>query len=423
MQKFIERQKIQTKDFFYAENNFWLFLSVGFFTLPFGINFSVIVFIIAGLNGAIAIYKNYSFNNLTNFHLLFYPLYFSILIFTLIYTEDLKEGMKLVLRSSALVFFPIIFLFIHSDYFKVKRIFQFLSIGLLITFFINVFIAFKKSFFFNDEGIIIFDTSLARGYSFYESFSHGGNHFIGGEFSYFMHPSYLSLYIISTILFSISGRNFSKKIFFLIGVLSLYLFLLSARAAFLIIIISPLFFILKKKFRKKVILFLAFYIVGILFLIINPRILNIYDRLQDFVEKNNFNYVTSEQARLLTWKTSFTLILEAPVFGYGIGDAKEKLVKKFRTNNYKYNYDHKFNAHNQLLESFLQSGSIGALVLFTIFITTFMKLNYPIEFLLLFTIIIFMSFESMLVRYHGIIFFSIIMPLLSTKTMFYNSNK
>ncbi|GAA0714390.1 hypothetical protein GCM10009430_07520 [Aquimarina litoralis] len=148
----------------------------------------------------------------------------------------------------------------------------------------------------------------------------------------------------------------------------------------------------------------------------NPRVFDFYAKVKSFGISIVHSNSTSEKARLLSWDASFKLIKEAPLLGYGIGDANDVLIKKYNELNYTYNLENKYNAHNQFLQTFLQTGIIGVMVLCGIFVVLAIRMRRSRnEFSVFLILLISLVFESMLVRFNGVVFFSIVMPLLLKK--------
>jgi O-antigen ligase len=148
----------------------------------------------------------------------------------------------------------------------------------------------------------------------------------------------------------------------------------------------------------------------------NPRLFNFYKSVKEYNTTKNYNPSASEKSRLLSWDAAIKLIAEAPLFGYGVGDANTALVEKYKELGYTKNYNNNYNAHNQFLQSFLQNGILGGGLLLFIFVILAKRmkgsLNEMAVLVILFTSLF---FEAMLVRFNGIVFFSIVVPLLLKK--------
>lgn len=399
---------------------FWNSLYIAFFLLPFGINLPTFLFVISIALGVLSIFKSKTILIKDNRPLLLLPLYFVIMAITLLYSDNISYGLILLKRSLPLLLFPIIFFFIREDSTIIKKLFNFLVFGLIITFFINLVWATYSSISIKN-GVLDFDTSIQGGYSFWKSFSHGGNYYIGGKFSRLVHPSYVSLYILVVLVYYLKNKLALKKQIILFNVLFLYLFLLSSKIAFIILLITSVLLIYKENDKNRKYIMIVGFITGLIVFVSNPRMMHFYSRLEEFDYKTNDKNAASEQSRLLTWNASIKLIENAPLFGYGVGDSNDVLIHKYKELNYLTNYQNEYNAHNQYFQTYLQSGIIGFLVLITVFIFLGFRKRNHYEFSIFLILFISLLFESMLVRFNGIVFYSIIIPLLLKRRNILNS--
>src|SRR5690606_35900556 len=133
------------KILFYGDENstlvqrvFWNSLYIAFFLLPIDINYPTPFFILAIIFGGINIFKADRSIIGENKVLLIFPLYFIIQALSLIYTAHLSEGFDLVIRSLSLLLFPILFLFVKEDASSVRKLFDFLLYGLVLSFLMNL---------------------------------------------------------------------------------------------------------------------------------------------------------------------------------------------------------------------------------------------------------------------------------------------
>ena len=175
-----------------------------------------------------------------------------------------------------------------------------------------------------------------------------------------------------------------------------------------------LIFNIKDKIKKYTMSFVFF--LGLIVFLNNPRVFDFYSTIKESNKTFGYENITAQQSRILIWDASFQLIKEAPLLGYGIGDAEDALIEKYKELNYIQNYINQYNAHNQFLQTFLQIGVVGFGVLSSIFIILAINMRRSRnEFSVFLILLISLFFESMLVRFNGIVFFSIIIPLLLKK--------
>lgn len=405
-----------TEIFYRDETNwvltsFWNSLFIAFFLLPLGINLPTPFFIISIILGIIHIFrskKNFVFENKA---LLLFPIYFIILTCSLLYSTNLSGGLLIIQRSLSLLLFPIIFLFVKEDASTVKRLFDFLLYGVLLSFFINLVITLHSAFSLSLDAAKIF--SIENLTTILDSLVIGWDRFTGTGFSQLINPSYVSLYILLVLSYYLKKELNSKIRIFVVITLFLYLFLLSSRAAYFIMLIMSVLLLLDIKDKSKKHTMFIIFIMGIIIFFNNPRIFDFYSRVKDFKSTKSYDAKTIEKSRLLTWDASLQLIKEAPLLGYGIGDANDILIEKYKELGYDYNYKNKYNAHNQFLQTMLQTGIVGCAVLISIFIVLGYRMNRSRnEFSVFLILLVSLLFESMLVRFNGIVFFSIITPLL-----------
>ena len=404
--------------FFYTDSSnislliFWNSLFVAFFLLPLGINIPTPFFITAMILGVINIFKSKTRISKENRVLLAFPLYFIVLCISLIYTDHFQEGLDLTIRSASLFFFPLIFLYVKEDAATVKRLFDFLLVGIVISFFINLFFGLYSCYEVISSKTIIGNDIEETISTFLYALKQGGEYLIGTEFSKMVNPNYISLYILLVLSYYLKNKMTTKLQTFIFIILFLYLFLLASRAAYLILFIMCLILIFNIKDNSKKYTMVIMLLLGTALFISNSRVFNSYKEYKKPTSEE-VSSTTIEKTRLLTWYSAWQLIKQSPLIGYGVGDANEVLIEKYKELNYIRNYRNRYNAHNQFLQTYLQTGLIGFSILLYIFILLGIRLQRSKnEFLVFIVLTISILFESMLVRFNGIVFLSIIIPLL-----------
>ena len=362
--------------------------------------------------GVIHIFKSKTKVSKENRVLLAFPLYFIVLCISLAYTTQLNEGLDLTIRSASLLFFPLIFLFVKEDAATVKRLFDFLLVGIVISFFVNLFFGMYSCYEVISSKTIINNDIEETISTFLYALKQGGEYMMGTEFSKMVNPNYISLYILLVLSYYLKNRMTTKLKTFVFIILFLYLFLLASRAAYLILFIMCLILIFNIKDNSKRYTMFIMMLLGTTLFIGNSRVFNSYNEYKN-LENEEVSSTTIEKTRLLTWYSAWQLIKQSPLIGYGVGDANEVLIEKYKELNYIRNYRNRYNAHNQFLQTYLQTGFIGFSILLYIFIQLGLRLQRSKnEFLVFIVLTISVLFESMLVRFNGIVFLSIIMPLL-----------
>ncbi len=403
----IRYKLIELSEVFYKDENnnlivtiFWNSLYIAFFLLPLGINLPTPFFIVSIVLGFVNIFRSKIRFASDNKALLLFPLYFVIMALSLVYTDNISDGVDLVQRSLSLLLFPIIFLFVKEDASTVKKLFDFLLFGLIVSFVINFSIAFYDSI-----------TTIKGDFnSIRDVITSKWNNFIGDEFSKLINPSYLSLYILLVLSYYLKKTLVTKLRTVIVFLLFLYLFLLASRAAYLILLVMSVLLIFTIKDKTNKYTMCIVFCMGLVIFANNPRAFGFYENMMEYDNS------TSEKLRVLTWNASIKLIKEAPLLGYGVGDANDILIKKYKELGYLYNYKNRYNAHNQFFQTLLQTGIFGFGVLLSIFILLATRMRRSSnEFSVFLILVTSLLFESMLVRFNGIVFFSIVIPLLLKK--------
>lgn len=123
--------------------------------------------------------------------------------------------------------------------------------------------------------------------------------------------------------------------------------------------------------------------------------------------------IPGNQVRLIMWTVTFELILEHP-FGVGTGDVDHHLFKRLEEYGFDELVQKDLNPHNQYLQTTLEIGIVGLLILlFFIGYTLYLSIKY--RSLLLFILIAGFAFnslfESFLQRQSGIVFYAFWVPL------------
>ena len=410
--------KIHTDIFselFYRESNwvvntFWNFLYLAFFFMPIGINLPSPFFVGAMIFGLAMIpreRKGFVFEP----YLLLFPLYFLLLCLGLLYTENLEDGLNLVQRSLSLLFFPIIFMFVREDAAAVRKLFQFLLAGLLMSFVLNFCMATYSLITNLWEEVPVKEVIPVMEWIYQES----SGFYMGAAFSKAVNPSYISIYLLLVLSFYLKNKLISFDRFLVILILFTYVFLLGSITAYLALALIAILFILEVKEKQKKYMGVALCILGALVFAKSPSISAFYESLNDY-DTSKVENTTPVKAKLLAGYTAMQLIKEQPVWGYGTGDANDALLKKYHSKGYQFNYINRYNAHNQFLQTYLQIGVFGIAVLIGIFTILAVRLKGSrSEFSIFLILFVFLTVESMLVRFNGIAFFSIVVPLLLKK--------
>ena len=126
-------------------------------------------------------------------------------------------------------------------------------------------------------------------------------------------------------------------------------------------------------------------------------------------ELEKHNRLNGLSGRIVIWRNVFEIIKENPLLGVGPSNTQSKLNEKYSTDPLgKEALNNSFNAHNQYLQSYLELGLIGFLIIvsiyFNVFLTAFKSKN--IFYISISILVITSSMtESLFQVYKGLVFF------------------
>ncbi len=229
------------------------------------------------------------------------------------------------------------------------------------------------------------------------------------------HPTYISLSFLFSIILIIHSYNKEDKCFFivlkLIGILVILIaiFLLNSRAILLSTFFVFIYYTIKfLAEHKRIYIYISLILLLSVFsyIIVNSRFHKNIEQIEQGVSTENYEKV---DIRISLWKDAYIMWKEKPLFGYGIGDAKIKLIDVHKNRDIKIAFKERYNCHNQFLETATQTGVVGLIVLLLVFAIPFYQaIKKKQELLFLFLSICFINFlfESMLQRIAGVVFFA-----------------
>ncbi len=252
------------------------------------------------------------------------------------------------------------------------------------------------------------------------------------------HPTYLSAFVFLSIAIAYHGWREKMTYFsmywiipFIIFGIVLHGFLLSLSGILFLFIALILILIIwtKKKFSKIVFYtsICIFPLFGFIALNTIPQIhgewenATLYakeyiDNPESFVSKRNYP-MSGTEVRIVMWTASYHTFCAHP-FGVGTGNVDEYLSKELVKLKQEELIHHNYNPHNQFLQTAVEIGFFGLIILFSI---VFFGLYYGFKYRNWLLIIIIGSlffnclFESMLQRQSGIVFYCFWICLLSSQ--------
>jgi O-antigen ligase len=249
------------------------------------------------------------------------------------------------------------------------------------------------------------------------------DYFFYSLFSDFIHASYFAMYLILAIVFVVllynnwfkTQKSVIYSSYFFVSIFITSIFLCSSKLGMISFFISmPLLFLykFKEKLNGKIILAICFSMVVLFLALIKvaPQSFNRFNSLSS-ASLQNVDKTSSESTtvRILIWKEALVLIKNNFLFGTGVGDANDNLYNSYEQNGLTGALEHKFNAHNQFLQTFIGMGLTGFAVLLAITLGSLINAILKKHFLLfIFSLIIILNFmvESMLQTSAGVLFFA-----------------
>lgn len=341
--------------------------------------------------------------------ILFFSLYLAYLVGVL-FTQDREQAFKYLEYKLAFLLFPLLFSFAKKGGFKMNMIYLFM-IGLsLFSFVRNIVLAFKC-------------------FDHYESFPYC---FIKGHLSSEVHPTYLSFLLCIAILGLYSlwknkqvSTYFFAAVFTVLSVYTILLMSLSGVIFFLLLLLAYSITWLYKRMSLPLFTGLSVLILllGVLFFTRTPflkddvntafRFVNNYlENPAKFVE-NMPAEPSGTETRLIMWTVASQEILKHP-FGVGTGNVDIYLTKNLVRKGKQEFAKKEYNPHNQFLQTTLEIGIFGLLILLLILffgIRIAVKNKHWLLLILTLNMLFNCLFESMLQSQIGVVFYPLFLLL------------
>ena len=320
-----------------------------------------------------------------------------------------SAGFDLEVKMSFAIF-PIIFSFLNYSKSEIRIILKGFILGLIL-----------MGIFLIRLSLDLFVKEPHLDYFFYDYLSR------------WIHPSYMSMYYVLGLAFLLI--DFRYKTLNLLDSKIQYLGLISFYFLFNILLLSRIGIIIgalilgyfmigwlvkSKRYMLGITIVLGFLVLGYTGYKTIPYVTQ---RVDELVEGFTSSSTDSESngssgIRLKIWEQGIELVKERPLLGYGTGDVKDELVKKYFEHSIDVAYKNKLNAHNQFLQVTISVGIIGLILFLSILFSSIQigyKFNNPYIRLFIFMIIIYMLTESVLENQAGTIFFGLFFTFLNQK--------
>lgn len=385
---------------------FYFFPVLYCFCLPFGSLVQSGIVILWGVTALFNLEKQKIIEGLKNKTLWLFYLYFFIIAISALLSENKSEGMFNIEKSLSFIFLPFFFFcFYWPPQIIIRSLIAFVS------------------------GCFIAAVSLLIRAAFYWFNGHP-EYFFYSLFSDYIHTAYFSMYLMLAIaiIFIYYTKWFKEQkqvlylSYFMIGLFAVVIFLCRSKLgtiSFFICVPLLIFYKYKNFFNLKKVLVL---IAGMVVIIFSAYKLfpGAFERLKSItnLSVNSIDKTSSESTavRVLIWKEALGIIGGNFITGVGSGDTNDALYESYRKNGLTGAYEHKLNAHNQYLQTFVGLGFIGfsVFMLLTLgqLVRAILKKNF-IFFLFMFLTVINFMVESMLQKAAGVLFFVFFLCLFS----------
>ena len=224
-----------------------------------------------------------------------------------------------------------------------------------------------------------------------------------------IHPAYLALFVVTSILFLIQDKGVRKAPkYFAIAFFLLGLFQLTSKIALLLFVLF-IFYVLvttiKNNTYQKLVLAVGILFSTLVFWFFGSQYMNGTMFSVDSV---------LDKKRIERWEVSYQIFKEDPLFGVGFEKIDQVRKEKYSLGGYDLAEENDLNAHNQFFEYLSVNGAIGGFVYVIALGFLFLISSYTKDHLFSFIFFVFILAnltESMMVRIQGIAYFAIFASL------------
>ncbi len=351
------------------------------FSLLLNINTVILVMLVL-LSCAYAMHNKKKISFRQPFRLWSMILFFVVVLTSLFITQNLNRGLEIILRMLPIFLFGICMFFAGPiSTVDIKEILKYFIYGCLLAW----FFCFFSAVFFKET----YPLALSEGFSYFTT-------------PLDFHPSYFGMYFILAFCIYTNLFDFdtnTKKITMAICwilLLGLLIFLRSRGPLIAFVLISIL--LLTSLINNKGLIFVG--VVTIILVLFN---------FEKFVALLSYGreLEIGLGERLQIWKNSFQIISNNPIYGVGIGDVQAELDLQYYFSGFDKGIDHRYNSHNQFLQTLVSSGLLGLIALLGIFLSLLRRARkFKLIYYFLIISLILMMVDSVLILQHGVYLFA-----------------
>ncbi len=352
----------------------FILLQIFVFVLPFNPGFCSVIIGLLAINWILGLLRKQFLLSTHNFlPYLGLVLFYAWHVIALFWSKDIRSGQFEITTKLSFILIPLLFSAFQLKSNELTKVYQSFVCGASIA----CIYLFGRALF----NYIKMKAEIANG-AYLHDF--GNNLFFKDRISPFVHPSYLAMYLTFALWLIYMNWNtqfLPRKARNSITLLMLvFIVLLNSKMGILSIVGMGLYncyilFFVKKNIWTAVSTFSIFIMLsfGILFLIpqVKDRLNTAFQSVSGHQE--NTPKIGSTSERLILWKGAYIAIKDNVMLGSGTGSANEYLYQYCQRVAPDFKNEHKLNAHNQFLQTFLCTGIIGIILLLWIIIMPLQK--------------------------------------------------
>lgn len=377
---------------------FWFFPVLFCFCLPFGSLLLSGMIVLWTISSFFVIKKEQLLKGIKNPWFLLLTGFLLVTSISALFSSNKSEALFNIENKLSFILFPyLIFCFDWNSQILKKCVTSFVSGNFFACLFLII-----RAFYFYLQGV-------------HDSFFYN-------QFSYFVHPSSFSMYLILSVCLAAvyypkwfgTVKIYTYITYIYIVLFSVTIFLNSSKIGLISAFLCfPILVLYKWKEKLNLKSGAALLVGVILVLFIAAKLFpSSFERFEAVLHFSaaNIDKTSGESTtvRYLIWEQCIEIIRNNFLFGVTVGDANDALIAAYQQQGMTGALEHRLNAHSQFFQTFVGLGFVGFIFLagFTFYslFRAILKKNVLLSIFLIFIILNF-SVESMLQRSDGTLFF------------------